>query len=127
MGNYEIGQVIEGTVTGLQRYGAFISLDEETQGLVHISEITNGFVKDIIDFINIGDKVQVKVISINPEDGRIALSMRDDDASRDREAYRKFSRAHEQQSPKIFPVETKSGFEPLKEKLAEWIKQSGEK
>lgn len=44
---FEVGSVYTGKVTGLQAYGAFVALDEETQGLVHISEVTHGFVKDI--------------------------------------------------------------------------------
>ncbi len=125
MSKYEIGQVVEGTVSGLQRYGAFILLDEETQGLVHISEITNGFVKEISDFLKIGDVVSVRVISISLEDGKIALSLREDGPDgRDREDLRRLTRAHDQPLPKIFPVETASGFAPLKEKLPEWIRQA---
>ena len=47
---YTTGVVVTGKVTGIQDYGAFVALDAETQGLVHISEITNGYVKDIHDF-----------------------------------------------------------------------------
>lgn len=47
---YEVGEELTGNVTGIQPYGAFVALDEETQGLVHISEITYGFVKDINEF-----------------------------------------------------------------------------
>ena len=43
--NYQIGNIIEGTVTGIQPYGAFVSLDKETQGLIHVSEIQSGFTK----------------------------------------------------------------------------------
>ena len=51
---YEAGEELSGKVTGIQPYGAFVALDEETQGLVHISEITYGFVKDINDFLSVG-------------------------------------------------------------------------
>ncbi|MFC8575776.1 S1 RNA-binding domain-containing protein, partial [Heyndrickxia sporothermodurans] len=56
---YEIGSVLTGKVAGIQPYGAFIALDEETQGLVHISEIKHGYVKDINDHLKIGDEVKV--------------------------------------------------------------------
>ncbi|MDF2557497.1 MAG: yugI [Bacillales bacterium] len=126
MGNiYECGQIVEGTVTGLQRYGVFISLDDDTQGLVHISEITNGFVKEITDFVKIGDVVKVRVISIDPVDGKIALTMRNDDPTT-REMSRRVPRNNDHQLPKALPVETNSGFAPLREKLAEWIERSKE-
>ena len=48
---FEIGSVVTGKVTGIQPYGAFVALDESTQGLVHISEVTHGFVKDINDHL----------------------------------------------------------------------------
>ncbi|MGQ0514436.1 S1 RNA-binding domain-containing protein, partial [Bacillus sp. D-CC] len=61
---YTTGVVVTGKVTGIQDYGAFVALDAETQGLVHISEITNGYVKDIHDFLKVGDTVEVKVLSL---------------------------------------------------------------
>ncbi len=64
---YTTGVVVTGKVTGIQDYGAFVALDAETQGLVHISEITNGYVKDIHDFLKVGDTVEVKVLSIDEE------------------------------------------------------------
>src|SRR5690606_2608577 len=72
----ETGQILEGKVTGIQPYGAFIALDEETQGLVHISEITHGFVKDINDYLSVGDVVKVKVLSVDEENNKVSLSIR---------------------------------------------------
>ena len=54
---YEVGEELTGKVTGIQPYGAFVALDEGTQGLVHISEITYGFVKDINEFLTVGEEV----------------------------------------------------------------------
>ncbi len=54
---YEPGTVLTGKVTGIQPYGAFVALDDQTQGLVHISEIKHGFVKDIHEFLSVGDEV----------------------------------------------------------------------
>ena len=62
---YEVGEELSGKVTGIQPYGAFVALDEETQGLVHISEITYGFVKDINDFLSVGQEVKVKVLEVD--------------------------------------------------------------
>ena len=55
---YELGDVLTGKVTGIQPYGAFVALDEDTQGLVHISEITYGFVKDVSDFCRLGKRLK---------------------------------------------------------------------
>lgn len=73
---YKIGSVVEGKVTGIQPYGAFVSLDENTQGLIHISEIRYGYIKNIKEAISIGDTVTVKVIDVDEFSHKISLSMR---------------------------------------------------
>lgn len=73
---FQVGQIIEGTVTGVKAFGAFVSLDETTQGLVHISHITHGFLENIADAVKVGDKVKVKILSIDSESGKISLSMK---------------------------------------------------
>ena len=67
----EVGSVLTGKVTGIQAYGAFVALDENNQGLVHISEITHGFVKDIHEYLKVGDEVKVKVLSIDNKLGKL--------------------------------------------------------
>lgn len=62
-----MGDVLTGKVTGIQPYGAFVALDEYTQGLVHISEITYGFVKDVSDFLSVGDEIEVKVLDVDTD------------------------------------------------------------
>ena len=71
----EIGAVLEGKVTGIAKFGAFVALEEGQSGLVHISEISSGFVTDINEHLKVGDAVKVKVVSID-EKGRINLSIR---------------------------------------------------
>ena len=61
---YRIGMVLEGYVTGIQPYGAFVALDEETQGLIHISECHHGFVDDIQNYLKVGQRVRVMIIDI---------------------------------------------------------------
>ena len=51
-GKFEVGSVVTGTVKGIQPYGAFVALDENTQGLVHISEVTHGYVDKLKDLIS---------------------------------------------------------------------------
>ena len=74
---FQVGQIIEGTVTGVKPFGAFVSLDGTTQGLVHISHITHGYLADINEAIKVGDTVKVKILSIDSEKGKISLSIKE--------------------------------------------------
>ncbi len=71
----EVGAIFEGKVTGLTAFGAFVSLPDGKSGMVHISEVSNSFVKDIKDFLKEGQDVKVKVVGIS-EEGKISLSIR---------------------------------------------------
>ena len=71
----EIGSVVEGTVTGITNFGAFIELPEGKVGLVHISEVADEYVKDVHDFLTEQDKVKVKILTID-ERGKIGLSVK---------------------------------------------------
>lgn len=119
----EVGSVITGKVTGVQPYGAFVALDENTQGLVHISEVTHGFVKDINEFLKVGDEVSVKVLSIDEEAGKIGLSIRATEEAPAVEAKAKKPRKR-QAAPIKVENDTAQGFNTLKDKLQEWINQS---
>lgn len=70
-----VGKVVEGTVTGITNFGAFVQLPERKTGLVHISEISEDYVEKVSDYLKKGEKVKVKVLSINKE-GKISLSIR---------------------------------------------------
>ena len=71
----EVGQIIEGSVTGITNFGAFVELGEGKTGMVHISEIADAYVKDIHAYLKINDKVKVKVLSVDDR-GKISLSVR---------------------------------------------------
>lgn len=71
----EKGSIYEGKITSITNFGAFVSLPNGPDGLVHISEVSNGFVKDINELFAVGQTVKVKVISI-AENGKIALSIK---------------------------------------------------
>lgn len=71
----EVGSIVEGKVTGITNFGAFVQLDEGKTGLVHISEVALEYVKDIHDHIKVNDQVKVKVVSIAPG-GKISLSIK---------------------------------------------------
>lgn len=72
---FGVGSVLEGKVTGITKFGAFVSLLEGKSGLVHISEIAYSYVNDVKDHLKEGQEVKVKVIGID-ENGRINLSIK---------------------------------------------------
>ncbi len=73
---FEVGQIYYGTVTRTTTYGAFVDIGGGKEGLVHVSKISKERVKNVEDFVKVGDKVPVKVIEID-EQGRINLTMKD--------------------------------------------------
>lgn len=120
---YEVGDVVAGKVTGVQPYGAFVALDEETQGLVHISEITYGYVKEVSEFLSVGQEVEVKVLEVDVEAGKISLSIR---ALQERPpVIRKEDKPKKSLQARVDERDSE-GFNSLKDKLEDWIKQSGQ-
>jgi len=71
----EVGKIYEGKVTGITKFGAFVEIDRETTGMVHISEVANTFVNEIKDHIQEGQTVKVKVLTIG-DDKKISLSIK---------------------------------------------------
>ncbi|RFU70173.1 general stress protein 13 [Peribacillus saganii] len=123
-GKYEVGTVTTGKITGIQPYGAFVALDESTQGLVHISEITHGYVKDINEHLKVGDEVNVKVLSVDEEKGKIGLSIRATEEAPERPASQAKKAPKKRQAAVKTTTESTEGFNTLKDKLQEWIDQS---
>lgn len=120
---YEVGNVLAGKVTGVQPYGAFVALDDETQGLVHISEITYGYVKEVSEFLSVGQEVEVKVLEVDEEAGKISLSIR---ALQERPpVLRKEDKPKKSLQARVDERDSE-GFNSLKDKLEDWIKQSGQ-
>jgi S1 RNA binding domain protein len=74
MSSIEVGSIVEGKVTGITRFGAFVELENGKTGLVHISEVADAYVKDIHDYLKPSDIVKVKVI--NMSEGKIGLSIK---------------------------------------------------
>lgn len=70
-----VGSIVEGVVTGITNFGAFIELPEKVTGLVHISEVADAYVKDVRDYLKEQDHVKVKVIHVD-EKGKIGLSIK---------------------------------------------------
>ena len=71
----EVGSILEGKVTGITKFGAFVDLSEGKSGMIHISEISNTYVENVSDFLTEGQTVKVKVIAVN-ENGKISLSIK---------------------------------------------------
>lgn len=71
----EVGEILKGKVTGITNFGAFVKLPDGSLGMVHISEVSNSFVKDIREHLTEGQEVTVKVLEIN-ENGKIGLSIK---------------------------------------------------
>lgn len=111
---YKIGDKVEGVVTGIQPYGVFVKLDEETQGLIHISELKHAYVKDIDKVVNIGDSVEVLIIDIDEYSKKISLSMR---ALQDTN-YHPFP--NWKKTPR-YGKQTGTGFKSIDKKLDGWI------
>ncbi|KYH14982.1 S1 domain-containing post-transcriptional regulator Ygs [Staphylococcus kloosii] len=116
--HYKIGQHIKVRVTGIQPYGAFVETPDNTEGLIHISEIMDDYVHNLKKFLSEGQIVRAKVISIDNE-GKLNLSLKDNDY------FKNYERKKEKQSVLDEIKETeKYGFQTIKERLPVWIKQS---
>jgi S1 RNA binding domain protein len=105
----EVGQIIEGKVTGITTFGAFIELANGQTGLVHISEVADEYVKDVNQFLKQNDLVKVKVLNLDK--GKIGLSIRQAQP-----------RSEQQRRPQ--PPQNKQTFE---DKLAKFMKDSDER
>ncbi len=112
----EVGSIVEGKVTRVTNYGAFVSLDGGETGLVHISEVDSSYVKDVGDFLRENDTVKVKVIAIKP-DGRIDLSIKQTQAQPDQPSMPHGGRA----------TIRKSGDPQFEKKLKQFMRRSEER
>ena len=85
MKKYYPGNVVEGKVIGIKPYGIFVSIDEETVGLLHISEISDGYVIDINKIVKLGEKIKTKILDIDYNENKAKLSLK---AMKKRERYK---------------------------------------
>lgn len=126
MAKYEKDQVLKGKVTGIQPFGAFVALDDETQGLVHISEISHDYVKDVNEYVQVGQEVEVKILDVDEASKKIKLSMKATQEAPKREKSAKPARrgAPRRNEASNFKQEEAPGFTVLKDKLEDWIKNT---
>ena len=101
-------EIVEGCVTGIEKYGIFVTLDEYYSGLIHISEISDSFVRDINKVANIGETIKVRVIDTDDDTFHVKLSIKNLDYRISRKANYEIK-------------ETEHGFQNLKKYLEIWI------
>jgi len=109
MSKYYKDEVVEGCVTGIENYGIFVTLDEYYSGLIHISEISDGFVRDINKVANIGETIRVRVIETDDDTFHVKLSIKNLN-------YRLNNKSDSMIN------ETPHGFSTLKNNLENWLK-----
>lgn len=114
---YKIGQKVRGKVIGIQPYGVFVAIDDETQGLIHISELKHGYIKSISDVINKGDMVDVIIMDIDEYSGKISLSLR----SLHKPKFHPFSN---KRNIARYGKKAGIGFKSIEDKLPKWVEQA---
>lgn len=112
MTKYKKGKIVTATVSGIESYGIFVSLDDYYSGLIHISEISHGFVKDVNDFVKIGDIINVEILEVDEEQSQLKLSIKNI----------KYQKKDKISKRKI--IETPLGFKTLAYKLPFWVEES---
>ena len=110
MKNYKIGDIVKGKVTGIEDYGIFLLVDDTVTGLIHISEISDSFVRNVADYAEIGEIIKAEVIDYDEKTKKLKLSIKNDHYKR--------------KNRKNVPIkETRSGFEILSKQLDIWIEE----
>jgi predicted RNA-binding protein with RPS1 domain len=111
---YKNDDIVIGKVTGIESYGIFLSFDDNYTGLIHISEISDSFVRNINDYATISEEICAKVIGVDDDNKKLKLSLIGVN-------YR------QKNNLKKGIIETKSGFSTLKNELNDWISNKFEK
>jgi general stress protein 13 len=109
---YVKGKMIVGTVSGVTKYGIFLSFDDYYTGLVHISEISNKFVSDINDIAKVGDRIYVEILEVDDINLKLKLSIKNVDYK------------HVKGLPHMHIAESKGGYTALFKKLPFWIEEN---
>lgn len=119
----EVGNIAVGKVTKIMPFGAFVRLENGESGLVHISEVSSGFVKDINEVLAVGQEVRVKVIGID-EKKRINLSIKKADDTAKKEHPRPRSSAP---APAFVREKRQSEPQSFDDMISKFMKESGDK
>ncbi len=112
------GKIVEGVITGIQPYGAFVYIDEYTSGLIHISELSEFYVRDIHQYVQVGDRVLLKIIDVDEQNKQLRLSLK---------AARSSSLRRQRKQHRFAKVpDNLLGFATLAKMLPSWIQQAKE-
>ena len=114
--NYQVGDLIIGKVTSVKPYAIFLAFDDETKGLLHISELSDAYIRDIEKYGTVGDEIKVKVLSIDQYNGFLRVSVKKIPVE---EQYS--THVNEQ---RIYLSENEKDFSVLEEKLPTWISET---
>ena len=114
--DYKTGMTVYGQISGIKPYGAFVRFDDGVTGLIHISELSNGFVRNIDHFVTVGEYAMVKVIDIDKENRQLRLSLKA--LPQNRKRFKKRVRFEGMPDEEI-------GFQTIEKMMPEWLK--GEK
>ena len=106
MADLKTGSIVKGQVTGIEKYGAFVSVDNDYTGLIHISEVSNDFVSDIHNFLDIGEIIYCQILEVDNNHKQLKLSIKNINYKTKSNSKMKESRL---------------GFLPLKNNLEKWI------
>lgn len=106
MAEFKTGSIVKGQVTGIEKYGAFVNFDSEYTGLIHISEVSNDFVSDIQNFLEMGEIVYCQVLEVDNDNKQLKLSIKNIN-------YKSINKSKVKES--------RLGFLPLKNHLDKWI------
>lgn len=112
----EVGDILIGKVNKVRPYALFLDFDNNVQGLLHISEISDRYIRDIEKFATIGDEIKVKVLEVDPLNGFLRVSYKKVDES---ERY-----CNHDNNAKIIPIVNKGDFKALEENLPNWINET---
>jgi len=111
MENYNLGDIVKGKVSGVEDYGIFLLLEDGTTGLVHISEISDSYVREVGDYASVGQTLSAKVIGFDETHEKLRLSIKVlNEASKSKRKIK----------------ETASGFTNLAKNLEIWVKNAEE-
>ena len=106
---YIVDNIVKGQVSGIEKYGIFINLDNGYSGLIHISEISSGYVKEVSDYVSVGDEIFCKILDVDKENKHLKLSIKEINYKTDGSEQKRH--------------ELSAGFNILKEQLPIWTKE----
>ncbi|MDD3938125.1 MAG: S1 RNA-binding domain-containing protein [Bacilli bacterium] len=114
--DFKVGEIIEGTITELRKFGALMIFDHDATGLLHISEVSDRFVFDIARYVQVGRNFNVKILEIDPNNGFMKVSLRKVTIE-DRIDFKNSAKK------RMVVDEDEIDFSPLQEQLGKWTEK----